>query len=229
MNPATQPATTATDPPPIVLITGGAGCLATAIRLELESNGWQVLAPDRSQLDVTDQNSIDLFFAPLTRLDLLINQAGIIRDASLLTMSHEQFDQVLQVNLNGAFRCSRAALQLMSKQRRGQLIHISSWSALHGPIGQANYAAAKAGLIGLSKSIAKEYGQRNIRSNCILPGFLESPMTAHLLADDTQRRAIQQQHSLRSLNTPQHAARFIHMLTQQPHISGQVFQLDSRI
>ena len=208
------------------LITGGEGDLARHIRAELESAGWDVLAPGRAELDVLQPKA---FFAQIDRLDLLINNAGIFRDASLLKMTEEDFDAVLDANLKGAFLCTQAALKLMSRQREGHIINIGSYSALNGPAGQANYAAAKAGLIALTQSTAKEYGLRNIRANCLLPGFLETKMTRHLLEDAEWKEQLLSQHTLGRLNTPQDAARFIVMLHSMPAVSGQVFQLDSRI
>jgi len=208
------------------LITGGEGDLALHIRAELESAGWDVLAPGRAELDVLQPKA---FFAQIDRLDLLVNNAGIFRDASLLKMTEEDFDAVLDANLKGAFLCTQAALKLMSRQREGHIINIGSYSALSGPAGQANYAAAKAGLIALTQSTAKEYGPRNIRANCLLPGFLETKMTRHLLEDAAWKEQLLSQHTLGRLNTPQDAARFIVILQSMPAVSGQVFQLDSRI
>jgi 3-oxoacyl-[acyl-carrier protein] reductase len=144
-------------------------------------------------------------------------------------MTESEFSDVLDVHLKGAFLCSQAALKLMVKQRAGHIIHIGSYSALSGPAGQANYAAAKAGIIALTQSIAAEYGQRGIRANCVLPGFLDTKMTQHLLADETQRQSVLAVHTLGRLNTPAEAARFIAFLHTMENISGQVFQLDSRI
>lgn len=210
----------------IALITGGEGDLAHHIRAELESAGWDVLAPGRAELDVLQPKA---FFDQIDRIDLLINNAGIFRDASLLKMTEQDFNAVLDVNLKGAFLCTQAALKLMSRQHEGHIINIGSYSALCGPAGQANYAAAKAGLIALTQSTAKEYGSRNIRANCVLPGFLETKMTRHLLEDAAWKEQLLSQHTLGRLNTPQDAARFIVMLHSMPAISGQVFQLDSRI
>lgn len=219
----------ATAHPPTAVITGGAGDLAQAVATELRGAGFIVLAPGRAELDVTRADSVRTFFTALPTLDLLINNAGVCRDVSVLKMSEADFDQVVDVNLKGAFLTTQAAVKLMSKQRRGHIVNIGSYSALSGPAGQANYAAAKAGLIGLTQSTAKEYGARNIRANCILPGFLETKMTRHLLQDAAWKENLLSAHALGRLNSPQDAARFIAFLHSMENISGQIFQLDSRV
>ncbi|HYF36613.1 MAG TPA: SDR family NAD(P)-dependent oxidoreductase [Prosthecobacter sp.] len=212
---------------PVALITGGAGDLAQALRAELEQQGWRVHAPGRDTLDVTDRSQVQQIIGALPQLDLLIHNAGILRDVSIAKMTEADFDHVLDVHLRGAFLCAQAALKLMVKQRRGHLLMIGSFSALSGPFGQTNYAAAKAGLIGLTQSLAAEYGPRNIRANCVLPGFLETKMTA--LVPEAARARILSQHTLNRFNTPQDAARFIAFLHSMENVSGQVFHLDSRI
>jgi 3-oxoacyl-[acyl-carrier protein] reductase len=214
---------------PVALITGGAGDLAQALCLELEGQGWLVHAPTHAQMDVTDKTQVQCVIGALDRLDLLIHNAGITRDALMFKMSETDFHYVLAVHLKGAFLTAQAALKLMVKQRAGHIISIGSYSALSGPSGQTNYAAAKAGIIGLTQSLAAEYGPRGIRANCVLPGFLETRMTQPLLADEVQRSRILADHSLGRLNTAQDTARFIAFLHGLPAISGQVFQLDSRI
>ena len=214
---------------PVALITGGSGDLAQAIRAELESQGWIVHAPSRQELDVTDKAQVQRVIGALGQLDLLIHNAGITRDSLLLKMSETEFSDVLNVHLKGAFLCSQAALKIMIKQRQGHLIQIGSYSALCGPTGQANYAAAKAGLIALTQSLAAEYGPRGIRANVILPGFLDTKLTRHLLDDEAQHQRILSDHTLGKLTTPEDTASFIAFLHTLPAISGQVFQLDSRI
>jgi 3-oxoacyl-[acyl-carrier protein] reductase len=209
------------------LITGGEGDLALALRACLEAAGWQVIAPGRSVLDVTSTESVSAFFSGVSRLDLLVNNAGVVNDKPVALMSASAWDEVIAVNLDGAFRCSRAAVKLMSRQRSGHIINIGSFAALNGTEGQANYAAAKAGLIAFTQSVAREYGARNVRCNCVLPGFLETKMTKAVL--DRHRDLIIAGHSLGRLNTTTEAARFIAQLDGFENISGQVFQLDSRI
>lgn len=221
--------THSTSSPPTAVITGGAGDLAQAIAAELQGAGFTVLAPGRADLEVTSADSVRAFFSGMKQVDLLINNAGVCRDVSVTKMSEADFDHVVDVNLKGSFLTTQAAVKLMSKQRRGHIINIGSYSALSGPAGQANYAAAKAGLIGLTQSTAREYGARNIRANCILPGFLETKMTRHLLEDAARKEHLLSQHTLGRLNSVQDVARFIAFLHSMESVSGQVFQLDSRV
>ena len=215
---------------PLALITGGHGAIATQLATQLADAGFSVLAPGRDELDVGDPGSVDRYFdgAVEAPLDLLVNNAGITADRMLKRMDPADFARVLEVNLSGAFRCAQRALRPMLKARAGHIVNIGSFSALSGPAGQTNYAAAKAGLIALTQSIAKEAGGRNVRANTILPGYLETKMTAPVPAEAEQRAL--DAHVLGRFNTAEHAARFIVFLHQHmPHISGQMFQLDSRI
>lgn len=211
------------------IITGGEGDLARAVRALLERDGWTVMAPGRAELDVTVPQSVEAFFERVTRVDLLVNNAGAIADGALVQMSEMEFQGVLDVCLKGAFLCSQKALWLMARKRSGHVINIGSFSALYGTAGQANYAAAKAGLIGLTKSVAAEYGAKNVRANCVLPGMLETKMTRHLLNDAARREEMVRSHSLRRLNSVDDTARFIVFLDTMQNVSGQVFQLDSRV
>ncbi len=212
------------------LITGGHGAIATQLAAQLADAGFTVLAPGRDELDVADAACVDRYFAETVTgpLDLLVNNAGITADKPVAKMDAAEFARVLDVNLTGAFRCTRHALRPMLKARAGHIVNIGSFSALGGPAGQANYAAAKAGLIALTQSIAKEAGGRNVRANTILPGYLETKMTAGVPAEAEGRA--REAHVLGRFNTPEDAARFILFLHQHlPHVSGQLFQLDSRI
>jgi 3-oxoacyl-[acyl-carrier protein] reductase len=213
----------------VAVVTGGEGTLARAVAQGLLAEGWVVHAPGRETMDVKDSGAVKAFFARLERVDLVVNQAGVIDDRSVVKMSVEQFGGVVDVSLTGAFRCAREALKLMSRQRGGHLIQVGSFAAMQGTFGQSNYAAAKAGLIGLTKSMALEYGARNVRSNCVLPGLLETRMTAALLRDSERRAELESRHALGRFNTVGDAARFIVMLDTMQHVSGQVFQLDSRV
>jgi 3-oxoacyl-[acyl-carrier protein] reductase len=215
--------------PPVALITGGEGELARAIQQELISQGWTVHAPGHLEMDVTSKDQVQQVIGNLGRLDLLIHNAGITRDRLLRQMSEADFSEVLAVHLKGAFLCAQAALPIMIAQGSGHLVQIGSFSAFSGPVGQTHYAAAKAGLIALTQSLAAEYGPLGIRANCVLPGFLRTRMTHSLLENEDQCRQVLAAHTLGRLNTVQDCARFIAFLDTLPAISGQVFQLDSRL
>jgi 3-oxoacyl-[acyl-carrier protein] reductase len=210
-----------------VVITGGEGGLGRAIAAAFTTAGHPVLAPGRSQLDVTDAAGVREFFREHSA-ELLVCNAGLTRDAPLARLDESSWDEVMAVNLLGAAACAAAASRSMLRARRGHIVFLSSFSALHPPPGQAAYAAAKAGLIGLAKSLARELGPAGIRINTILPGFLETPMTASL--SDDRREQVRREHVLDRFNTPEAVASFlVHLHDHMPHTSGQVFQLDSRI
>ncbi len=129
------------------------------------------------------QKTIDDIFADFGQIDILVNNAGITRDALLMRMDEGQWDSVLTVNLKSVFNMTKAVLRIMMKQRNGSIINMSSVVGVSGNAGQANYSASKAGMIGFTKSISKELGSRNIRANCIAPGFIETKMTEKLPED----------------------------------------------
>ena len=211
-----------------VLVTGGHGDLGNRIASSFREGEYAVHAPGRDQLDVADPESVASFFKTLEPLDLLIANAGLSHDQLLARTSEAEWDRQLEVNLHGAFRCAKAALKPMLRRRTGHLVFISSYSAIHPPAGQAAYAAAKAGLIGLAKSLAREVGPANIRVNVILPGFLETRMTEAV--SDARKETVRQNHALGRFNTPESVARFlVHLHQHLPHTSGQIFQLDSRV
>jgi len=210
-----------------IVITGGAGGLARAIANEFHEAGREVRAPGRSELDVTDPEAVAAYFAGL-ETDLLVCAAGITRDAPLAKLEESAWDETLAVNLHAAARCARGVLKGMWRRKSGHIVFVSSFSALHPPVGQAAYAAAKAGLIGLAKSLAREAGPVNVRVNVILPGFLETLMTAEV--SPGRRDQVRKDHVLGRINTPEAVARFLRTLHEDlPHTSGQVFQLDSRV
>ena len=211
----------------LVVITGGEGTLARALATAFAAAGHAVLSPGRRELDVTDENAVRAFFRDHSP-ELLICNAGLTRDAPLARLGEAAWDEVMAVNLRGAAACAAAASRGMVRARRGHLVFISSYSALHPPLGQAAYAAAKAGLLGLAKSLARELGPAGIRVNTILPGFLDTPMTAAL--PEERREQVRRDHLLDRFNTAEAAAQFlVHLHDRLPHTSGQVFQLDSRI
>jgi NAD(P)-dependent dehydrogenase (short-subunit alcohol dehydrogenase family) len=208
-----------------ILITGGEGDLARAVRGEFSRE--IVYAPGREEMDVRDEARVEAYFARLKHLDVLIANAGLTRDGAVVNLQSSDFDEVVDTNLRGAFLCARAALKLMVRQRSGHILLIGSRAAKHGTRGQSAYAAAKAGLVGLAQSLAKEYGARNIRCNVVLPGFLETKMTAGL--SPQRREEVQAEHALGRFNTVENAARTIGFLARLDHVSGQVFTLDSRM
>lgn len=151
---------------------------AKILEEELSGNGVEAKGykSDASQFDQAEQLIADVL-AQFGKIDILINNAGITRDTLMLRMTEEQWDQVMEVNLKSVFNLTKHALKPMLKNRGGSIINMSSVVGVFGNAGQANYAASKAGIIGFSKSIAKEVGSRNIRCNAIAPGFIETEMT----------------------------------------------------
>jgi 3-oxoacyl-[acyl-carrier protein] reductase len=229
----------------VALITGAAGGLGSGLVGEFLGQGWQVaLGYHQTQptptphehsfalhLDVTDRASVEKGVKAILekwgRIDALVNNAGLTADGSLWQLSESEWDKVMAVNLKGAFLCCRAALPIMLRQRSGHIVNISSFSGRAGQSGQANYAAAKAGVIGLTQSLAKETGSRNIRVNAVLPGVLSTGMTAHL--GEERMKNFASANALGRINSVGEVARFVAFLAATENVSGQVFQLDSRI
>jgi len=210
-----------------VLISGGEGDLARALAGEFRGRGAGLEAPGRQAMDVRNEAQVEAYFSRYGRLDVLIANAGLTRDGALTGLNEGNFNDVLETNLRGAFLCARAALRPMLAQRSGHILFIGSRAARSGTRGQSLYAAAKAGLVGLAQSLAREYGSRNIRCNVVLPGFLETRMTAPLSPE--RREMVRTEHALGRFNTVENAARFISFLAELDHVSGQVFTLDSRL
>ena len=190
----------------VALVTGGGRGIGQAVSLRLAALGAKVIVnyvarPEPAldtvarieaaggqarvaQFDVADaaaaQETITALAAEEGRLDILVNNAGITRDGLLLKMKEEAWDAVIDTNLKGAFNCLRAAAKPMMKQRWGRIVNITSVIGFAGNAGQVNYAAAKAGLLGLTKSAARELASRNITVNAVAPGYIETEMTSHL-------------------------------------------------
>ncbi|MBI5801687.1 MAG: SDR family NAD(P)-dependent oxidoreductase [Verrucomicrobia bacterium] len=230
--------------PRVALITGASGGLGRALVAEFHAQGWRVAAGFHQEnahaesdsllplpLDVTSsdavQSAVTQILSRWQRVDLLINNAGTTADNLSWQLTDEDWQRVLDVHLKGAFLCSQAVLRPMFKQRDGHILNIASFSARAGNRGQANYAAAKAALLGLTTSLAKEAGRRNVRVNAILPGVLRTPMTARLTPE--QLAAFAAANALGRLNDLAEVARFTAFLATTQNISGQFFQLDSRI
>ncbi|TMD05024.1 MAG: 3-oxoacyl-[acyl-carrier-protein] reductase [Chloroflexi bacterium] len=180
--------------------------------------------------DVARAEAVDALFrqalARFGRCDILVNNAGIIRDNLLLRLEAADFDAVLETNLKGAFLCARAALKPMLRQRFGRIVNMSSVVGLHGNPGQTNYAAAKAGLIGLTRALAKEVGSRQITVNAVAPGFIETDITSHL--GDASRTALLERIPLGRLGTADDVAGLVGFLCTPAaaYITGQVIAVD---
>ncbi|MCL2029981.1 MAG: 3-oxoacyl-[acyl-carrier-protein] reductase [Oscillospiraceae bacterium] len=168
--------------------------------------------------------AVEAVLADFGRLDILVNNAGITRDKLILRMGEEDFDRVIEVNLKGAFNMIRHASGPMVKRRGGRIINISSVSGLMGNVGQTNYAAAKAGLIGLTKSVARELAPRGITCNAVAPGFIETDMTGVL--SDTLKEAAVKAVPLGRMGRPEDVARAVLFLAAAPYITGEVLKVD---
>ncbi len=210
-----------------LVVTGGAGGLAKAVTLAFLDPHWVTEHPDRHTLDVTQRHSVGAYFESRD-IDLLICAAGLTHDVPIVRLPEDAWDQVMQVNFVGARTCAEAVLPKMIAKGRGHIVFISSYSALHPPIGQAAYASAKAAILGLTHDLARRFGSKGIRVNAILPGFLETQMTATV--SHQRKHEILTDHVLGRYNTPPAVAEFIrHLHERLPSTSGQQFQLDSRV
>ena len=211
----------------VVFSYAGNTAAAEATRKELEALGVQTRAVQGSVADpAAVKTLIDTAVKELGSLDILVNNAGITKDGLMLRMKDEDFDRVIQTNLRGAFVCVREAAKIMTRQRHGRIINISSVVGQMGNAGQINYASAKAGLIGLTKSAAKELAGRNVTVNAVAPGFVETDMTASL--PDDVRAAYIDAIPLKRLGTPQDIADAVAFLASPGagYITGQVICVD---
>lgn len=180
--------------------------------------------------DISREDDVEKLFAEMVQqlggVDILVNNAGITRDALLLRLSPEDFDAVLATNLRGAFLCMKQAGKLMMKQRFGRIINISSVVALRGNAGQVNYAASKAGIIGMTKSLARELASRNVTVNALAPGFIETAMTAAL--PEAVRNKMLEGIPAGRMGQPEDVAAAALFLAspQAAYITGQVLSVD---
>ena len=194
---------------------------------EIEGHGGKARA---FRLDVSDLHAVSEFFAAeikdRVQLAVLVNNAGITKDSFLIRMRDEDFDRVLAVNLRGAFACLREAAKIMSRQRSGRIINISSVVGQMGNAGQINYSAAKAGLIGMTKSAAKELAGRNVTVNAVAPGFIETDMTAVL--SEEIRAAYVEHIPLKRLGQARDVAEAVAFLASDKagYITGQVLAVN---
>ncbi len=178
---------------------------ANAVAKELEDLGVKSKAYRSDASDYQQaEELVKAVLADFGKVDILINNAGVTRDTLMLRMSEEQWNKVIQTNLNSVFNLTKHCLRPMMKNRGGSIIHMSSIVGITGNAGQANYAASKAGIIGFSKSIAKEMGARNVRSNVIAPGFIETDMTQEL--DEKTREAYMSNIPLKRLGAAEEIA-----------------------
>jgi len=237
----------------VALITGSARGIGKAIALELANHGAKIVINDilpKNEIDKTleeirksgDQaigiraditifeeveSMVKEIINKFGKIDILVNNAGIIRDSLLIRMKEEDWDAVININLKGTFNCSKTVAKYMMRQKSGgKIVNISSVIGLVGNIGQANYAASKAGIIGLTKSIAKELALRNINVNAIAPGFIETDMTKRL--SEKVIKDLQQQIPLKRLGTVKDIAKVVYFLVSDDanYITGQVINVD---
>ncbi len=187
--------------------------------------GVQVASISGDVSDSTDaKRMVEEAIEKLGSVDILVNNAGITKDKLMLKLTEEDFEQVLKVNLVGAFNMTQAVLKPMSKARQGAVINVSSVVGLIGNVGQANYAASKAGLIGFTKSVAREVAARNVRVNAIAPGMIESDMT-DVLSDKVKEATLAQIPMKRFGNTSE-VAEVAAFLARQEYLTGQVIAID---
>ncbi|MFH1045373.1 MAG: 3-oxoacyl-[acyl-carrier-protein] reductase [Candidatus Omnitrophota bacterium] len=235
----------------VAIITGGARGIGREIALSFARAGAslaivdvdaQALAETERELaslgspsaqfsvDVTSlqqvEEMVNKTLDKFKKIDILINNAGITRDALLIRMKEEDWDQVLAVNLKGTFNCTKAVSKIMLKQRSGAIINIASIIGLIGNVGQANYAASKAGIIGLTKSVAKELASRGITVNAIAPGFIQTEMTARL--PEEIKAKMLERIPLGRFGTPKDVAQLAAFLASEEarYITGQVVTID---
>ena len=192
---------------------------------EFSDYGVQVASISGDVSDSTDaRRMVEEAIEKLGSVDILVNNAGITKDKLMLKLTEEDFEQVLKVNLVGAFNMTQAVLKPMSKARQGAVINVSSVVGLIGNVGQANYAASKAGLIGFTKSVAREVAARNVRVNAIAPGMIESDMT-DVLSDKVKEATLAQIPMKRFGNTSE-VAEVAAFLARQEYLTGQVIAID---
>ena len=250
--PGSQPDETMNDTSRIALVTGGARGIGRAIALALAQPGLTIYLNDvvlgeeavRTQQEVEAKGAmarlvefnvadaaavnqgLDHILKESGRLDLLVNNAGITRDNLIVRMKETEWDAVLGVNLKGAFNCIRAASRPMVKQRGGRIINISSVVGVMGNAGQANYVASKAGLIGLTKTVARELASRNITVNAVAPGFIQTEMTEAL--PEATRNLMLAQIPLGRFGTSEEVAQAVAFLASDAaaYITGQVIHVN---
>jgi len=193
----------------------------------IQASGGKAIAV---QIDVTDNQSVEKCFElvekELSSVEILVNNAGITKDNIFPRLKQDDWDSVIDTNLTGSFRASQRAIKGMMKNKWGRIVFISSVAGISGNMGQSNYAASKAGMIGLAKTISKELGSRNITSNVIAPGYIDTDMTSFL--NDEQKEDIIGQLSIKRVGKPEDIANMVSFLCsdESEYITGQVFPVD---
>jgi len=238
----------------VALVTGGAQGIGKAVALMLARHGADVVVADVNlekaaetakeveatgrgamavNVDVTRlsdvENMVESAIRRFGRIDILINNAGIARDKLILRMTEEDWDAVLDVNLKGTFNCTKAVIKHMSKQRSGKIVNIASVVGEMGNAGQANYSASKAGVIGLTKTIAREFAQRGINVNAIAPGYIQTPMTDVL--PDKAKEELKRMIPMERLGQPEDVAYAVLFLVSDAsnYVTGQVLNVNGGI
>lgn len=235
----------------VALVTGAAQGIGKSIALKLATNGADLVISDvnldKAQETATEveklgrkaialkanvanlqetETMIDEAVAKLDAIHILVNNAGITKDALILRMKEEDWDAVIGVNLKGVFNCTKAAVKYMAKQRYGRIVNIASIVGEMGNAGQANYAASKAGVFGLTKTVAREFASRNVTCNAIAPGFIETAMTQAL--SEKVREELANQIPMGRLGTPDDVAEGVLFLVSEAanYITGQVININ---
>ena len=207
------------------VVLNGRSAISEELLAQFADYGVKVVGISGDVSDNTDaKRMVEEAVEVLGSVDILINNAGITKDGMALRMSEEDFDAVLKINLTGTFNMTQAVLKPMTKAREGAIINLSSVVGLIGNAGQANYAASKAGVIGFSKSIAREVAARNVRVNVIAPGFIESDMTAVL--SDKIKDAMIGQIPMKRFGQTEEVAEVAVFLAKQEYMTGQVLSID---
>lgn len=194
---------------------------------EIEKLGREAIAVT---VDVANVASVDAMVAEVTqkfeKIDFLVNNAGITRDTLMIRMKEDEWDKVIAVNLKGTFNCMKSVGKLMMKQRSGRVVNIASVVGVMGNAGQANYSASKAGVIALTKTMAKEFASRGVTSNAVAPGYIETEMTAHL--SDAAKQAFLQNIPLKRPGTAADVANVVTFLLSDAasYLTGQVINID---
>jgi 3-oxoacyl-[acyl-carrier protein] reductase len=225
----------------VAVVTGASRGIGRAIALKLSGEGAAVVRTADAivaaggkalalKVDVSVSSEVEALFkeavAAFGRLDILVNNAGITKDGLLMRMKEADWDAVIDVNLKGAFICTREASKVMSKARYGRIVNVSSVVGEMGNPGQANYCASKAGMIGFTKSVAKELARRNVTVNAVAPGFIETDMTQEL--SDKAREALQEQIPMGRLGASEDIAAAVLFLVSEgaAYITGHVLSVN---